>query len=211
MQTPPAVEEINWWNAATPPVAEGINWWDAAAPPSTTTRWKRVSLPMFEDAIWWIIFSMAEFQFFPGLFWHHTQMIRDHKYCPSDVWIPNPQRISVLSALWQSGQWHKVQKAFGHQLSGLPYSTCTKLAFNNKFQVENETKLIEAIQHFLQDQSKPVWTSLNHLDSESSSSESGVLFSSSSSRTASSPNVYIGTSTESENRFKYRTSIYQEI
>ena len=101
---------------------------------------------------------MAEFQYFPSLFWHHTQMIRDKKYCPSDVWIPNSQRIAVLAALWENGQWTRVQEAFVRQLSGVPYSTKTKLAFQNKFLKENQNKFIDAIQDYLREQSKPVWS-----------------------------------------------------
>ena len=164
---------------------------------STGNRWAPMSPEMFKDAIWWIIFSLVEFEFYRSQFWHHAQMIRNKTPCVEDVWIPTNQRICCLSAMWQSGKWDVVKQAVAAQVHVLPYSLDIRLYIIDKFRTNNEGKLVHAIQDFLIDQTKPVWCTFpnEHTDSSSSSSSESPR-----------SNMYIGTSTIAERRFQYRAS-----
>ena len=172
---------------------------------------QRLTPSMVKDAVFWVILSIYQGEFYPKEFQASRRWLAMGVKLSTDHLIPDAQRISCVSILYEANRWGEFRRAIDVGLSVLPFSIDMKERLKWIFNDRVEDQLIVTIQDYVtnleQSSADPLfyWD----MDSESSSSEdtNEHPFSWNRPSSASSSHVYTGSSANLSARQQYRRPI----
>ncbi len=129
---------------------------------------------MIRDCVFWIIFSIAQSQFFKDDWRRSCKWLTIGTPTNADHLLPTSQRITVISVLHEANRWGEVRLAIDHALSVIPWSLQAKIriksVFNNRVEAELERAIGEYITEFEDRTSMPLFQ-YNFNDSSDDSSD----------------------------------------
>jgi len=101
----------------------------------------RLTPAMIRDCVFWILFSIAQSEFFKDD-WHRSRKwLALGAPLSTDFLRPTPQRVTVISAIYDADKWGDLRIAIDVALSGIPWSIVTKHFIKSKFNHPVEQQL----------------------------------------------------------------------
>ena len=111
----------------------------------------RVTPAMIKDCVFWILFSIAQSEFFKAE-WHRSRKwLALGAPLSTDFFLPTPQRVTVISAIYDADKWGELRIAIDVGLSGIPWSIATKHFIKSKFNHPVERQLQRLIADYVND------------------------------------------------------------
>ena len=134
---------------------------------------QRLTPGMVKDTVFWVILSMYQSEFYPKEFQASRRWLAMGIKLSTDHLLPDAQRISCISVLYEANRWGEFRRALDLGLSVLPFSNDMKELLKRLFNDRVEGQLIDTIQDYVTDLEQSSEDPLFYwdMDSESSSSE----------------------------------------
>ena len=112
---------------------------------------QRLTPEMVKDCVFWIIFSIAQSEFFQDDFQRSRKWVALGAPLSTDHLIPTTQRVTVISILQESNRWGELRQAIDVALSVIPWSIETKHHIKRKFNHPVEEQLQRTITEYVED------------------------------------------------------------
>ena len=112
---------------------------------------QRLTPAMVKDCVFWIIFSIAQSEFFKDDFQRSRKWVALGAPLSTDHLIPTTQRITVISIIQESNRWGEFRQSIDVALSVVPWSIDTKHHIKRKFNHPVEEQLQRTITEYVTD------------------------------------------------------------